>query len=228
MKKILATMAFALALPVMAYASAAPAVMDNIDPFTGVFVGLGVGFNAQFIHHTYGRSIEAFSLNSNTYGANFNAEGGYNFKLSSQWLLGADVHAQYNTASYATTWQELGTTSAGLTDTKTKLQWQYGLAVKLGYSPFARNMFYVLAGPEWAELKHRSIAPLNSDTFSRYQFGGAVGLGVSQNLMNHLDLSEQVTYDFFSTKVVNFTSPTAQAHYTMRDAQATVFLEYHF
>lgn len=109
-----------------------------------------------------------------------------------------------------------------------QLPWQFGVSIKPGYV-YKSNLFYLLAGPEWAELisNNTSLSGVKSN-FTTYQFGGLFGFGMSQNLRPGLNLVEQFSYGLY--KGVSHKLPASSNSRVNHPTEATAMLalEYHF
>jgi len=209
-------------LTITTFAAAAPSVKQN--PFAGSYLGAGLGLSNQFYRlKIYNAGALELDEDMGTYGAAFQVMGGYNFALSRQWLLGIEANAEYDTNDQKVT---INGTPSG--SGRTKINWQLGASVKLGYTLKNNiNMFYALLGPQWGHFRHtydRNNVQINN--VSQYQFGFKVGLGASQMLSHNIDISEEVDYSNLQGDKV--TADSVETKFKPQIVTALVALHYHF
>lgn len=186
------------------YAAAAPMEVasgnDNAN-FVGANVALGVGYNMLNIHNRHylaDGTVSHHDLGNNGFATQLST--GYNFGLGSSWILGPELHGQYNTTQAASSTDRGDATS----DAHTTVHWIYGGDVKLGYAASQDNLLYVLAGPDWGTYKHEfnanSSASHKRDNTN--QLGVLVGVGAEQAMNSNWHIREQFNYDKFNTDKV--------------------------
>lgn len=198
LKKIaLATVLGSLSLT--AFAASAPlmtAAADNAN-FVGANVAAGVGYNMINFYDRYysNDGVSHHDLGNNGFATQLSA--GYNFALGSNWILGPEVHAQYNTTTESSS-HDNGHRDY---DTHTTLHWVYGVAAKLGYATSANNLFYVIAGPDWGRYRHEnnSTNATLTNTENSTKLGLLLGVGAEQAMTTNWHVREQFGYDLFGT-----------------------------
>lgn len=202
--------------------------LSPAQQFSGMYLGGAIGFSNQYYHVEIknGSNVQEAKHDLGEYGAAFQLLGGYNYAMTSHWLIGGDVHGQYDTNSdtgHAST--QSGVSGSG----HIKMPWQFGASVKLGYAPFANNLFYGMIGPEWSRLEHkytRSGTTIVNKTVTDVGVLGA--LGAQQKLTQHLALGEQVSYIYYASKSSSHTGDAGKTTIKPREVQALVSLSYFF
>ena len=197
LKRALLSSGLALVVSATTFAASAP-VMSNASNFAGFYLGGSIGVSNQYfdVDGKTSSGTKIFSGKTGSYGAAFQLLGGYNYAFTNNWLIGADIHGQYDTNTDSRHDDHETNTAHG----QSKMPWQYGIEAKVGFAPFARNLFYAVAGPEWGVYDHKFIH--NGVTIfdkNSTLLGGLVGLGAEQALTNNIMLAEQVNYTLYRT-----------------------------
>ncbi|PIQ43877.1 MAG: hypothetical protein COV52_06890 [Gammaproteobacteria bacterium CG11_big_fil_rev_8_21_14_0_20_46_22] len=201
--------------------------MSPAQQFSGIYLGGAAGLSSQFYHSEIknGSNVQEAKFDAGEYGAAFQLLGGYNFAMSSHWLIGGDIHGQYDTNSDAAhRTSQSGTTGSA----HVSMPWQFGAALRVGYAPMANNLFYGLIGPEWTRLKHKYTR--NSSTVvdkTVTDVGALAAVGAQQKLTQHLALGEQVSYIYYASKSNSHTDG-GKTTIKPREIQGLLSLMYYF
>lgn len=196
-KVVLASVLGSLSLT--AFAASAPLMVastDNVN-FIGANVGFGIGYNMINYYNRHYMQDSTYHHDSGNNGFATQLSAGYNFALGSNWILGPEIHAQYNTTSDS----DSGSHGAESHDAHTSIKWIYGLAAKLGYATSANNLFYVMAGPDWGRFHHEfNDAHAGSDNSqTKNKLALMLGVGAEQAMTANWHVREQFAYDLFQT-----------------------------
>jgi len=178
-----------LAMPIVSFAVAAPKMQDN---FTGFNVGIGNGVSALLGKEKL-LTTSGFVFDSNDRGAlgyALKVLAGYNVLFSGRWLVGGEVHYQYNTADIVS--GLFGNKFSG----KTTVKNMWGAALILGYLTSPNVLWFVSVGPEVFCYKH--TYNLSGPFFiqKKEEVSGQIGLGTEQALNAHWSLGESMHYTF--------------------------------
>ncbi len=184
-------------------ATASPASPASSNKaFMGFNIQIGAGISSVSYHHD-GYTPAGEQNENHHYGnAGFAlaASSSFLFPLGIHWLLGPELHGQYNAYSAINT----GPTDAvpGLMYANYSLHWNGGVAVKLGYALSNNTMIYTLVGPEIAGMhtQYFEISPTSVASSKGAVFGMLAGFGAEQLLTEHLYLSEQMNYEAFGSQ----------------------------
>ena len=206
-------------IPTISFAEAT----ENSTAFTGYSVGIGFGSNGQYINTIYNNDITATRTTATLgmTGLSEHLYANYNFALNSMWLIGINLNGQYNSVS------ELEHTSVA-THRDALIQSQYGANTELGITPFAHNLFYVFVGPSWAQIKINYLrSSVNYAFSSSKKIGITAGMGASQNIHPHVNITEQFSYAGYKTQNDTLTD---LGTFLTEPSDTTVMLgiEYHF
>lgn len=212
-------------LPIIAYGSSQVAISESTLPFTSYYLGVGGGANMQFFQSNYFDHTEGTNhwINFGNNGGSGNLYAGFNFPFRSNLLIGLDGHTQYNWTAAA---QHKHNNIPSFDSSQ--LLWQFGISPKLGYV-HNNTLYYLLAGPEWAKLKHSDVSDTGTyGTDNKYLFGGLFGFGLSQNIMKNLNLTEQFGYGIFQNTSYTLKNSDKSTLNNPTDVTVTLALEYHF
>ncbi len=209
---------------------AAPA-MSPAQSFSGFTVGAGVGFSSQLFNHTLYTELNSTGTvdgqnEHGSYGAALQGLLGYYFAFNQNWLAGLVVNGEYDT-NPETDHKHFAT--GNNTDSSFDMDWQTGFDVRIGYAPFERNMFYLAAGPEWGQYRHRFVQNgVTEINVSSFILGGRGALGARQALTDALILGEEVNYTYYSQNSVNFQLTNGTSVLEPQVISAMISLSYRF
>ncbi len=212
-------------LPFIAYGAENHITQKNISPFAGLYLGAGGGVNMQFFKSDYYDTSEGTHhwINFGNDGGSGHLYTGFNHELRSNLMIGLDGHTQYNwTAPSQHTHNNISSFDS------MKLRWQVGISPKLGYV-YKNNLYYIIAGPEWVQFRHSDVADDGTHgNDNKYLFGGLFGFGLSQNILQNLNLVEQFSYGTFHSTSYTLTNSNKSTINDPSEATVMFALEYHF
>ena len=223
-KKTLALLAFAF--PILSISASISQPLSNIEPFIHAYIGIGPALNMQFFQSDYlDFATDTYHVvNYGNYGASGQLHAGYNRGFISNSVIGLDVHAQYNgTSASVHSHNNIPAYHSN------QMPWQFGISPKIGYV-LNHNLFYILAGPEWAQIKNHEVSESGQVDIQtqQYKFGGLFGFGLSQNISPNLNIVEQFSYGIYQ----GFTQYLANGDSSMlknpADVTVLLALKYHF
>jgi hypothetical protein len=191
MRRLLIISLICGALPLTSFAE----TTKNPQAFIGYYIGAGVGNNGQYIDTSYNNDYSSINTTATlgTSGLSGNIYGGYNFALNPMWLIGINLNGQYNLVNKSEH-------TSGSTHRDALMQFQYGVNIKLGLTPFASNLFYIFVGPTWAQIKGNYLRTLVDYTLNSTQLGVTTGFGASQNINTHVNITEQFSYAAYKSQ----------------------------
>lgn len=225
----------------LTFATAAPMMAAQTNPFNGFYIGAGAGV----ANVGYKQRINAFdglfdenNVQGTKTGPFAQLNLGYDYAINN-WTIGAQLFGNLSNIQSRQNMQltidddgEIVTANA---TSKLITQYEYGVALRGGYQ-WRSNLFYLMAGPEMARFKTESYesdtedGPTPTMTTHNNQAGLLVGGGVEQALTDHLRLTEQVTYSMyrgFSIADTTYTDTTI-SYTSLRKLGGMLGLAYQF
>ncbi len=180
-------------IPVLSFANMSFDDDNGNNPFAGLFVGLGAGYNHTQAKYTASNTSDTISKNA----ALGQALLGYNYGIDSNWLVGAEFSFTYDSAKITEN------AAHGVFTTTTKMPDVYGIDALLGYAFSQSMMAFVGAGGAASDLKIST----NTGYSSSDSFIGWKGLvGAQQGLVGGLSVRETVSYTSYKPKNINISS----------------------
>ena len=184
--------------------------MNTNELFLGPVLGFSPAVSTLvFKHHTYdalGKQIQDHDHGNNDFAMTLN--GAYRFSLANQWILGPQLHVQYNLGPVK---RITVSRDQPLVENNTAY-WNYGIAGELGYAVAKDNLLYLLLGPDIAMAKSHYTYnnPVASGNDSSNLLGVMLGIGAEQCLFKKIHLGEQLNYGWFNNIVTNLTDRTSR------------------
>jgi opacity protein-like surface antigen len=180
-----------------------PDVMTPQPSFSGLFMGLGLGFKAIDYKRTStrnGTSASASGYSTITQAAQ-QIHLGYGYELNNHIYLGLVANASYSEGK-----NESNTTIfAGSWSNTLKFNWTYGANANIGYALTPRFMPYIIAGWQWQNVDFDSVRTENVFPSEQYNDNGYVngpdiGLGLRFKVTHSVMVGAEYTASFFNKR----------------------------
>jgi len=189
-----------------------------VDSWSGFYAGLqagGVGGSADVSIPDYSST---FSVDPSGFAGGLYA--GYNWLLSSNFLLGVEIEANYISAD------DEGF-SGGTTEEKYKVEqnWDAALVARIGYVIDDQYMPYLLGGVAWTELETSYIPDGGWGKKSDTVTGWTVGAGVEMKIDENLHVRIQYRYTDYQTADFVHWGPS---HVDYKDHRVMIGVSYRF
>lgn len=188
---------------IIACISVAPLVAladEANNPFAGIFGGIGLGYTA--VKAKIDIPALPFSTKVHESGLNSEVFGGYNYALTSNWLIGAQLSFDYNEAKVNQSM--LGGAITG------KLNPIYRVNGLLGYTFNQSIMIFTGLGYSMGRLKVNMEPPNTSNNIN-----GWTGLiGAQEALVDSLSIRETFDYTDYKSKMIG-TTPIGMSDYAV-------------